>query len=186
MKRQPLNNGMLLYREWERWRKKESNWYPVARERRNKTERDVFPVLISKEHTVQFVGMLSLRWEAATAHWRLQGNQFVCLLSWCFVAVTVHCSLPPLQHALLNGIYKTCGFCRPSSSSLSHALSFLYAPFFLYPFIPSLLLLLSVSHSFSLSMSLTPHISQALCGGTEASRMPTHILCAHKSCTALC
>ncbi len=133
-----------------------------GQDRKNESARDVFPVLISKEHTVQDEGMFSLWWEAAMAHWRLLGNQFVCLLSWCFVAVTVHCSLPPLQHALLNGIYKTCGLFRLSSSSLSRfciPLSF-SIPLSLPS--PSLPLFLSVTGSFSLFVSHSSHQSSIM------------------------
>lgn len=157
MKTQPLSNNIFLWghKEVERDReeKNESNRDPVAREKEWDWERCISCFNLKGTHRAGCGDVLAPV-GGGMAHWRLQGNQFVCLLSWCFVAVTVHCSLPPLQHALLNGIYKTCGLCRLSSSSLSHALSFLYPPFFLCPFIPSLSFPPSVSFSISLFLPL--------------------------------
>lgn len=71
MKKQPLSNNIYLWGHKEVERDREEKWAqsrPGGQKRKNESARDVFPVLISKEHTVQDEGMFSLWWEAAMAH----------------------------------------------------------------------------------------------------------------------
>lgn len=62
--------------------------------------------LISEPHIK--LNVLLLPREKDDVHWSLSSNRFACLLSSRFVAVTVHCNLPPLRQALVNDTYKTC------------------------------------------------------------------------------
>lgn len=83
-----------------------------------------FTNLISEIHII--LSVLLLPRQKDDVRWRLPSNRFACLLSSRFVAVTVHCSHPPLRHALLNDTYKTWCFCLTLSLSLSLFTSFWY------------------------------------------------------------
>lgn len=97
--------------------------YQHKEERRREIEltETGFTNLISEIHII--LNVLLLPRQKDDVQWRLPNNRFACLLSSCFVAVTVHCSLPPLRHALLNDTYKTWCSCLPLPLSLSHSLS---------------------------------------------------------------
>lgn len=100
MKKQPLSNNTFLWGHKEVERDREEKMRAIETrwpERKNETERDAFPVLISKEHTVQDVGMFSLRWEAG---WHTDDSKATNLFVYClgvlsrsqFIAVCLHSS----------------------------------------------------------------------------------------------
>lgn len=101
MKKQPLSNNIFLWGhkklEREIEKKKMSAIETRWPESKKETERDVFPVLISKEHTVQDVGMFSLWWEEG---WHADDSKATNLFVYClgvlsrsqFIAVCLHSS----------------------------------------------------------------------------------------------